>query len=1298
MAPHWPFLTVSGTAAAMTSAASHSAVAGATTTRATLGARLSAVHSGAWSWFPTNAARSRHSRTDIEAHVVSRRRSAVSFLVSLVLLASCVVVALTSLKATNPGNGGGIVSSFRIIRRNLQSSISYVTLSAKETTPTTVDHDYKFQGASRLAEEPSASADVPLTWLDSPYVRRHVIDMRSKASCKAIMPSPEISSDANLSSGPLAASLGHLANSTERVLLVIPRHGLGNSLRGFVSAFVFSRVSGRRLVLFHGGAHGKVLDALCAAFDCGLDEMRGLGAEEQQLLASPGNDESNASAGDGRSKGRLLGEAALRAVLKKLNFVDLQAQGRSLVLIHPPLLSPCSHLSLPTLLAVVRQSIPSATPLVLSRSAHNFDGFWQHYPAVRRCVAAAFNCQEGDAWCVHSHALQQLLPRPSPYLVSAMRAVVRRRRYTGGALLAAGGDEESDLSLQGVMFDIALHMRTRPLSIEGKGGGGASRGSSGEDGSAANNELAHVGCVDNDDTGENNGAPASATSAFLQRCLWSCLDSVIREVAEKQGKPIARLSTASNSSPRQPLSIFLATDSEELRGELVNRLSAYGDVYYSTGAVVHSSKTATNVAGTSGEGNSAAHSAAMPSRDEGPGDSTTITGSGGNNDDQGVRLGKLAWNLPTMGEFFLLSRAHAIIEAATRRMGRGLRGNPPPSFSPYTYRSHKPHAVATLPPLLPSPTTLLYFPSASFDSPVIVTPRRDLHTFFYTQAALPPMPLSSRSASTHAAHVESPASVAALMGTNAAPLRQPAVASPASSPAPPVSTSPAPPPVRGGAPASPSPPAPPASPASQGCDKQFSYTASTGCTGGNGAAVGYVFGGLLCILLLLFVSLTAICVYRRRYARYLSTSDPPLRSDLSGIQPMATTHSHRAPRKEEPVPLTPEPCPGVWVTLPGPADTSPSASGAQHPPLLQVAWPESYDCRLARAARANHHAAAPTAAGSSLGPTSSSAAAAAAAAAGSAGAAGSGSGASTGRAAFGAGQSLSFRRPSTGGSMRAGSHVPSPDSSIHSISSLEPSVHLSVKGSASFGGSGRGAMFGSGLYGSMGSGGVGVGGSGGGGGVGGVVAVGEGLFGVASGAMLPVRELGWGTDAVPGAAVHGMGVGEISAAGSAASGGVLAVEAGSGVGPEHAAASAALIGAAGLAVEAVQREGSGSGRHGSMREHPMSTAQLPVSLEESVSLIAPLPLPAHMQPAESCHGGSYGSGVGDGPWIGHGHGQGQGQGQAGGGVGQGEEHMDGLYGAGVEHGGRAEGRQHGGNIWQTISSLSISRHAAAHDS
>ena len=44
----------------------------------------------------------------------------------------------------------------------------------------------------------------------------------------------------------------------ERWFIWEPRFGLGNSLRGFTSAFVYSLLSGRRLLRWHGGAHRKV--------------------------------------------------------------------------------------------------------------------------------------------------------------------------------------------------------------------------------------------------------------------------------------------------------------------------------------------------------------------------------------------------------------------------------------------------------------------------------------------------------------------------------------------------------------------------------------------------------------------------------------------------------------------------------------------------------------------------------------------------------------------------------------------------------------------------------------------------------------------------------------------------------------------------------------------------------------------------------------------------------------------------------------------------------------------------------
>ncbi|CAI5480530.1 unnamed protein product, partial [Closterium sp. Yama58-4] len=63
----------------------------------------------------------------------------------------------------------------------------------------------------------------------------------------------------------------------ERWLIWMPRFGLGNSLRAYTSAFVFALLSGRRLLRWHGGNHKQVLDRLCHAFYCGIDELHYIG-------------------------------------------------------------------------------------------------------------------------------------------------------------------------------------------------------------------------------------------------------------------------------------------------------------------------------------------------------------------------------------------------------------------------------------------------------------------------------------------------------------------------------------------------------------------------------------------------------------------------------------------------------------------------------------------------------------------------------------------------------------------------------------------------------------------------------------------------------------------------------------------------------------------------------------------------------------------------------------------------------------------------------------------------------------
>jgi len=52
-------------------------------------------------------------------------------------------------------------------------------------------------------------------------------------------------------------SLDDLDRPNQRVLVFLARHGLGNSLRSFVSAFVFAQLAGRRLVRLHAAEHAK---------------------------------------------------------------------------------------------------------------------------------------------------------------------------------------------------------------------------------------------------------------------------------------------------------------------------------------------------------------------------------------------------------------------------------------------------------------------------------------------------------------------------------------------------------------------------------------------------------------------------------------------------------------------------------------------------------------------------------------------------------------------------------------------------------------------------------------------------------------------------------------------------------------------------------------------------------------------------------------------------------------------------------------------------------------------------------
>jgi len=72
---------------------------------------------------------------------------------------------------------------------------------------------------------------------------------------------------------------------------------------------------------------------------------------------------------------------------------------------------------------------------------------------------------------------------------------------------------------------------------------------------------------------------------FKYATLWACMWKLLEEL---RGLEALEKGTAPEDIE---FNIFLATDSEELRKQYVEALSQYGSVYYSSGKVVHTSKT-----------------------------------------------------------------------------------------------------------------------------------------------------------------------------------------------------------------------------------------------------------------------------------------------------------------------------------------------------------------------------------------------------------------------------------------------------------------------------------------------------------------------------------------------------------------------------------------------------------------------------------------------------------------------------------------------------------------------------------
>ncbi|CAI5978676.1 unnamed protein product, partial [Closterium sp. NIES-64] len=199
----------------------------------------------------------------------------------------------------------------------------------------------------------------------------------------------------------------------ERYLVWFPRFGLGNSLRGFCSAYVYALLSGRRLLRWHGGKHRAVLDHLCTTFDCS-------------------------------------------GVAPLVNFTD-----------------DIRHVSEPLELHAPRQEFLSALhsglPVVHVNTGSFFDNFWHKNGRLAPCVQRAFHCH--NIWCVRSHAIHALLGHgPVPELQEVIEETVRRKRWGEG-----GGSEGGGRGKGGMRESEGRRGKRRGEDGEGVGRGGEER-------------------------------------------------------------------------------------------------------------------------------------------------------------------------------------------------------------------------------------------------------------------------------------------------------------------------------------------------------------------------------------------------------------------------------------------------------------------------------------------------------------------------------------------------------------------------------------------------------------------------------------------------------------------------------------------------------------------------------------------------------------------------------------------------------------------------------------------------------
>ncbi|CAI7738100.1 unnamed protein product [Closterium sp. NIES-53] len=458
------------------------------------------------------------------------------------------------------------------------------------------------------------------------FQRGTAVNSEGVHQCSSLLPSDI--QPLNVARVPPTAhlSVADLTLPDARWLLVLPRHGVGNTLRGWVSAVPYAVLSGRTLVRAHAAQHSRVLDALCLAFHCAFPALQG----PLSLAATAGQ------GGRGGSEGEREREA--EEVMGAVRALD-----------------PMFFLEISDTPHAVAETVPSDYPLLATRAGTFFDAFWERSPPLRACVLAAFHC--ASLHCVRSKALFSLLGAgPSPALLLAARSVLhgpagsggkevgragagdegksggvgrkggeragaghmagrqtQKGQTTGGAapgqptarhLLGVAGEVARKEGARGVgaavqgevagegavWFDVAVHVRTRTLAVE---------------------KAVKPGSTDTQWQGCTDAGAHPSTSPFLQDCLWRCVLSTIALLAANSTTSTSTSSSVHADSQSlylagarggRRVAVLVATDNEELRPAFVERLQRMGgvQVFWSAAAVRHTSKAGAD--GQAGQG------------------------------------------------------------------------------------------------------------------------------------------------------------------------------------------------------------------------------------------------------------------------------------------------------------------------------------------------------------------------------------------------------------------------------------------------------------------------------------------------------------------------------------------------------------------------------------------------------------------------------------------------------------------------------------------------------------------------